>query len=322
MATILDMRRLRYFVAICEQGGFSRAAAVLNVAQSALSRHVTMLEEDLGVVLLSRTVRGVVPTEAGERLLASAQGVLQSLEQAEYDVRALARSPAGPALIGLPYSVSEVIGLPFVAEVNASLQAVKLRMMEAHSEDLNRLLRLGDLDVVLSFVPLSDEGIETAELLQEELVCLGAPSLLGANGDPIALDEIAPLPLIGPGRQVVMKALVDEPHARAVLGAHVRVEIEASNTLKRMLIAGMGCCVHSAAYAWDEITEGRLVARPIVEPSLRRRLYVNSNRVRLGSRAVTETRRILLKQIGMAHRLGCWPATLAPFLTDLARDGE
>ena len=317
MATMLDMRKLRYFVAICEQGGFSRAASVLNVAQSALSRHVTMLEEDLGVVLLVRGVRGVAPTEAGERLLASAQGVLQSLAQAEYDVRALARSPAGPAMVGLPYSVIEAIGVPFVTAVREQLDSVKLRLMEAHSDDLNRLVRLGELDMVLSFVPIVDESVETIELLEEELVCLGAPELLGSKTVPITMAEIFAKPIIAPGRQVVMKAMVGSPEARAAIGAHVDVEIEASATLKRMMIAGMGCCIHSAAFAWEEIADGRLVARPISDNPIRRSLYINSGRIRLGSRAVVETRRVLVEALRDARDTGRWPYFERPSLFEM-----
>src|SRR3954466_1273513 len=91
MAGCLDIRRLRYFVAVCEMGSFSKAGEFLNVAQSALSQHVAALEEDLGIELLLRRPRGVSRTEAGDRLLAHARGVLHTLEQAELDVRMLAQ---------------------------------------------------------------------------------------------------------------------------------------------------------------------------------------------------------------------------------------
>jgi LysR family nitrogen assimilation transcriptional regulator len=70
MAGCLDIHRLRYFVAVCEMGSFSKASEILNVAQSALSQHVGALEQDLGVELLLRRPRGVSRTEAGDRLLA------------------------------------------------------------------------------------------------------------------------------------------------------------------------------------------------------------------------------------------------------------
>ena len=72
----MDLRQLRYFVAIVEQGSFSRAAAFLHVSQPALSLHVRNMEADLGTTLLFRTPRGVEPTEAGMILLRHARIVM------------------------------------------------------------------------------------------------------------------------------------------------------------------------------------------------------------------------------------------------------
>ena len=66
----MDLRQLRYFIAVAERGGFGAAASALNVAQSALSRHVQLLEHELGGALLERGARGVAPTESGKVLLA------------------------------------------------------------------------------------------------------------------------------------------------------------------------------------------------------------------------------------------------------------
>jgi LysR family nitrogen assimilation transcriptional regulator len=83
----LDLRQLRYFVAIVEQGSFSRAAQVLNVAQPALSAHVRNMEADLGTNLLFRSAQGVMPTEAGTTLLRNARLVIEQVAAAEAEVR-------------------------------------------------------------------------------------------------------------------------------------------------------------------------------------------------------------------------------------------
>ncbi len=72
----MDLRQLRYFTAIVEQGSFSKAATKLRVAQPALSQHLRHMEDELGVALLHRGTRGVLPTEAGERLLLRARAIL------------------------------------------------------------------------------------------------------------------------------------------------------------------------------------------------------------------------------------------------------
>ena len=83
----MDIRQLRYFVAIAEQGSFSRAAALLHIAQPALSLHVRNMEFDLGTPLLFRSPKGVVPTEAGEILLRNARIIIDQLAIAEEEIR-------------------------------------------------------------------------------------------------------------------------------------------------------------------------------------------------------------------------------------------
>ena len=72
----MDLRQLRYFVAIVEQGSFSKAASTLNVAQPALSLHVRNMEADLGTPLLFRSPHGVIATEAGDILLRNARIII------------------------------------------------------------------------------------------------------------------------------------------------------------------------------------------------------------------------------------------------------
>src|ERR1700754_1214901 len=78
---LMQFRQLRYFVKIVEAGSFSRAATVVHVAQPALSQQVAELEERLGVTLLQRSARGVLPTAAGEILYKEASALLHQLDQ-------------------------------------------------------------------------------------------------------------------------------------------------------------------------------------------------------------------------------------------------
>ena len=78
----MDLRQLRYFIAILEQGSFSKASQYLHVAQPALSHHVRQMEDDLGVELMVRGPRGVTPTQAGERLLHHARLIMRQVDAA------------------------------------------------------------------------------------------------------------------------------------------------------------------------------------------------------------------------------------------------
>jgi LysR family nitrogen assimilation transcriptional regulator len=309
MAGSLDVRRLRYFVAVCEMGSFSKAGEFLNVAQSALSQHVGALEQDLGVELLLRRPRGVSRTEAGDRLLAHARGVLHTLEQAEHDVRMLAQSVTGPVMVGLSYTAMEAIGLPFVQCVRAELKAVRVRVLEAHSEILHQWMLSGEVDLAVSFFEPKDDRLEALPLLDEELVCIGRRDQLG-EGETIAFDEVLQLPLIMPGRLVVMQALAANAEMRQKLIDKTGLEIEGVTILKRAVAAGFGCSIQSPAAVMRELRDGSLVARRVTDPALRRTVYLVSSKTRMASRAVIETHRLLVRIVREAHAAGLWPGIL------------
>jgi LysR family transcriptional regulator, nitrogen assimilation regulatory protein len=309
VAGCLDTRRLRYFVAVCELGSFSKASEFLNVAQSALSQHVGALEEDLGVELLLRRPRGISRTEAGDRLLAHARGVLHMVEQAELDVRMLAKSIAGPVMVGLSYTAMEAIGLPFVQRVTSDLNAVKLRVLEAHSEILHQWMLSGEVDLAVTFFEAKDDRLEALPLLDEELVCIGRRDQLG-EGSTISFNEILQLPLIMPGRLAVMRALVADAETRQKLTDKIGLEVEGVATLKRAVAAGLGCSIQSAAAVTRELESGSLVARRVINPPVKRTVYLMSSKTRMASRAVIETHRLLVQTVREAHAAGLWPGVL------------
>src|ERR1700743_4025430 len=96
----MDLRQLRYFVAVAERGGFGTAASARNVAQSALSRHVKQLEHELGGSLLERGARGVAATESGKVLLARARWLLRTVDDIKAEVRTENREPSGTGRLG------------------------------------------------------------------------------------------------------------------------------------------------------------------------------------------------------------------------------
>src|SRR5262249_45271634 len=98
----MDVRQLRYFVGIVEAGSFTKAAARLNVAQSALSLHVRQLEEGFGTQLLVRDRTGVSVTASGAKLLSRARTILKEIQLTEAELTSRATSPAGDVIVGLP----------------------------------------------------------------------------------------------------------------------------------------------------------------------------------------------------------------------------
>src|SRR5271157_1840549 len=96
----MELRQLRYFVAVCEAQNFAKAAAQLRIAQPSLSRQVQDLEDEIGVDLLKRSPRGVTITAEGKLFLEEAREVLKRADESVEKVRALARGEYGELHVG------------------------------------------------------------------------------------------------------------------------------------------------------------------------------------------------------------------------------
>ena len=100
----LDLRQLRYFLAVGDAGALSHAAQKLNLAQSAVSHHLAELEAKLGVQLVERHPRGIRLTAAGQRLHEHARAIVAAVAKAEEDVKAFAEEASGPVSVGLSHT--------------------------------------------------------------------------------------------------------------------------------------------------------------------------------------------------------------------------
>src|SRR3546814_14168642 len=126
----MDTRALRYFVHVAQLKSFSRAAAHLRIAQPALSRQIRNLEDELGVQLLTRSVRGVQMTEAGALLLERAEVILDQIKKARLEVAAEAGEPSGRLTLAVTPAAGPMLVPPLVERCEASFPKVSLRFVE------------------------------------------------------------------------------------------------------------------------------------------------------------------------------------------------
>ena len=108
---MVDLRQLRYFVEIVDQSSLTRAAARLNVAQSALSVHLRNMETDLGTPLVIRGRNGITVTEAGQILLVHARRMIAEQQSIEDEIRNLGDEPSGEVRLGLPGTIGALFAL-------------------------------------------------------------------------------------------------------------------------------------------------------------------------------------------------------------------
>lgn len=236
----MNLRDLRYLVALAEHRHFGRAAEACFASQPTLSTQIRKLEYELGVVLLERAPRRVLLTPAGEAVVARARAVLAEVEE----IRAVARRSRDPSARTVRLGVFPTLApylLPHVLpRVRERFPSLELLLVEEKTEEVLARLREGRLDAVVIALPVPGEGLHQ-EFLFEEPFVLAVPEAhpLGARPE-VTLDDLTgqSLLLLEDGHCLRDQAL----EVCQLAGANERDGFRATSleTLRHMVASGVG----------------------------------------------------------------------------------
>jgi len=188
----MDLRQLRYFVAVAKARNFTRASEALHIAQPALSRQVQLLEQSMNTSLLYRNSRPLQLTEAGKVFYEQAIQILGRVEQLKSTMERMTQNQRGVLSIGFVPSILYG-GLPsLVRKLRQSRAELDIQLIELSSVQQNEALKTGRIDVGFGRVRSQDAGVERVVLREERLVAAIPPrSPLARTEAPIELQQIA-----------------------------------------------------------------------------------------------------------------------------------
>jgi LysR family nitrogen assimilation transcriptional regulator len=282
-------RQLRYYVKIVEAGSISRAAALIHIAQPALSLQIAELEDYLGVSLLKRSARGVRPTAAGELLYREATAILKHLERIPGVVRSSRGIAQGVVSIGLASVLGPNWAAKFVKTCHAALEKVSLRLVVTDSAALRDKLIAQQLDLALVF----EDDLSTAftrETLYRQRLYVFHPKKM-SMGTSLSLEELAQHSLVLPGYPDLVRASADRAFKEAGLSPKVVAEVDDYSSLISTVRAGMGATVLPKG---DSIGLGDDMAEPVlIEPPLHMTVSIASTEEKPLSFAAGEVRKVL-----------------------------
>lgn len=306
----MDIRQLRYFIAIVEAGAISRAAETLRVAQPALSQHVIAMEAEFGVKLLRRGPRGVAPTEEGLRLLDQARLIDAQFAALPEQVRGGSAVPRGEVRFGMPGTVSEQLGVPLIEAARRRYPGIRIRIAEAMSGFVLDWLREGTVDIAMLYNVANERRLVMHRALTEDIRLFGRPDMKDApSGTTVGLSAALDLPLIVPGPAHGLREVID---AGAVsIGRHVdpAIEIDSYRQIKRLAARGLAFGLLPAVAIDREVREGTFRAWRITRPALVRQIFLGYRTDRplsAATRAIGELSWIILRDM---VRAGTWAAT-------------
>jgi LysR family transcriptional regulator, benzoate and cis,cis-muconate-responsive activator of ben and cat genes len=199
----MELRHLRYFIAVAQEENVSRAALKLHVSQPALSRQVRDLEQELGFLLLERSAKSVRLTEAGRAFLVQARSVLQRVEEAVKIARAVATGQHGELHVGYAPSLTARILPPTLRAFQAELPNVSVKLHDLSTEEMLAGLRTGKLQIAFLVRPTTAmvRGLRFEQLTRDPLRLAVAPKHPFARRRTVTLAAAVREPFIAYSRK-------------------------------------------------------------------------------------------------------------------------
>ncbi|WP_185803892.1 LysR family transcriptional regulator [Pontivivens nitratireducens] len=306
----MDFRQLRNFVQIVELSSITAAADRLHIAQPALSRQVKALEAELGVSLLRRHGRGVMPTEEGLRLARRASVILESMEDLAGEFSGNKKTLSGTLTLGLPPTVAEVLATHLIERALDLYPDVNLRIVSGFSGHVQDWLLRGKIDLGVAYEGQKSPSIKTQPIILEQLFLIQAAQFSdGVDGTPILAQDALRLPLILPNPEHGLRGRVESIAQSEKIDLNVVLEIDILPTMLAFVERGLGSTVLPLVSVIHQVRAGTLIARPIIRRTIDRTLVLMTPLNRPGSRVASEFSAFLTSEVHHLVTSGQWPGT-------------
>ena len=249
----MNLRDLRYLVAVAEYRHFGRAAEACFVSQPTLSTQLKKLEETLGVVLFERSNRRVMLTPEGEQVVQQTQRILVELNALTALSEQLRDPMGGDLRIGIIPTIAPYLLPKVLAPLRKAFPNLKIQLTEGQTANITRMLKHGDLDATLLALPLGEENVEEVALLDEDFV-FAVP----ANHPKAQLAEVDPSDLEGEEVLLLEDGNCFRDQALEVCKAHRGIESKSYSatsleTLRQLVAAGVGVTLIPQLAVPDEV---------------------------------------------------------------------
>ncbi len=288
----MDLRQLEIIRAIADSGSFTAAGEKLHVSQSAISRQILLLEEELGEAVFHRIGRRIRITPAGESLLQLSHRVFQDLQDTVTAISDKQESLKGTMRLVGGMTVCLYVFPALLAEVRRIHPHLDLKITVGSAERSIAMLRSGGGDLGLLTLPIEASDLISVPVLQEELLLVTYPTHPLAKKRQVQSAELDKQPFILFETGSMTRRLVDEFFTRERIEAEIVMETENVEIIKAMVRNGLGISIIPWQAAADDVRTRQLYASRIAGHSLQREtgwLYPKMSRL---PRPVSEVIRV------------------------------
>ncbi|AKS36121.1 LysR family transcriptional regulator [Mycolicibacterium goodii] len=256
----LHLRRLDLFCAVVDEGGVTRAAERLHVAQPWVSAQLRVLESAVGSTLFVRSGRRLVLTEAGTRFYAWAKEVLAGSAQVQRDIQDLGSGSAGTLTVTSSMAIGTYLVPPVMSRLRLERPSADITVHISEPAAALRSVEIGEADfAVATWSDTFDLSALYAEKLWEEPIVLAASPHGPPDADEIDISEIADLPMVGPPADVAFERIVgDQLRAHGMPVVPYVIRLGHAEAIKRAVAANGWVCFASLYCIADDVAAGHL----------------------------------------------------------------
>jgi LysR family transcriptional activator of glutamate synthase operon len=266
----VELRQLQYFVKVARKQHVTQASAELHVAQSAVSRQIRLLEEELGVHLFVQKGRNLHLTSVGQLFLDRIGGILTDLDRAVNEIHEFLDPELGEIRVGFPHSLVINLLPTVVAAFKKDHPNVKFRLRQGTYNSLIRDVCLGEIDLAfISPFPDKHDHVTGELLLTEELYAILPPEHILAEYQTIRLGQLKDEPFVMFREEYSLRSIVMDACLKAGFVPKIEFEGEETDSIRGLVAAGMGVSL-LPEMALTEISQLQPAKVKVTEPQVTR----------------------------------------------------
>lgn len=294
---LIDSKRLLYFYHVARTGSFSAAETVLDVAQPAITRQVQQLESELGVQLLERHGRGVVPTQFGNILFRQAEAVLGEMSATFDEIKKAKNNPAGSISVAASASVMAKYMPEILNRFMTAYPDVQVTVIQAATGEVYDRLSSGEVDVAIVTQTPNSSKITKQKLVTEPMYLIVSQSHPLAREKTVTREQLGDVALVLPASEHGIRLIIEKYFEAAGIELNTHLRVDSVPLIQALVRQGRICTVLPEIACGTADDGTGLVMIPL-KPSPTRTLWAAS----LGDRARSPFVKAMMQDITAAFR--------------------
>lgn len=266
----MDIRALKSFILTAELGSITRASGELGIVQSALSRKIQAIEDELGATLFTRLPRGIQLTPAGRRFLDRARRIVREVEFARTDMQDGSDAVEGSVSLGLSPTLAPLLAPDTLLHLRQDFPGIRLKIVEGFSTSLLDLLLTGRLELAVLTNPPRTAMLHLQPAVSEEILVVTPPGARGIQ-PYYSVEELCNEPMVVTSG---LRTVIEDQLRKQGRALTLAAEVDSVEAIRRMVMRGEAITLMPASTFQDDIRARRLDAFQVANLGLHRLLVI------------------------------------------------